>query len=74
MAAAKLRLLASKKFCNTKAIEKDGSILLRYPEDKIGIKEDIFNLDLNHQVVSWVRSDSKGKWTPVNFLPDGSTF
>lgn len=71
MIAAKLRLLGNSKLCETSAIDNGNSVLLSYAEKKTGIKEDIFNFDKNRRVVSWMRTDSKGNPTTINFMSDG---
>lgn len=71
MTAAKLRLLGQEKNCIAKMIDNGSSVLLSYLKNGSDVKEDIFNFDKSHQVVSWMRTDSKGKTTIVNFLSDG---
>lgn len=71
MTAAKLRLLGPEKTCVTRMIDNGSSVLLSYSEKNSDVKEDIFNFDKNQQVVSWMRTDSKGATTTVNFFSNG---
>ncbi len=74
MTATKLKLLASAKACESKILIDNGnsSFALRYNgKGKLDVKEDIFNLTNNHQVVSWMRQDTKGRTTTVNFASNG---
>lgn len=72
MSVAKLRLLGGLKFCGVKIIDNKSSILLQYPKDIFNLTEDIFNFDTNQQVISWARTDAKGKSTVLNFRSDGT--
>lgn len=71
MTAAKLRLLGSKKLCETEIIENGSSVLLRYKSLNSEVKEDIFNFDKNQKVVSWMRTYQKGQISTVNFTSLG---
>ncbi len=67
---AKLKLLASAKACHAKVLVDNGdsSFILRYDgKGQAGIKEDVFNLNRDHQVVSWMRQDIEGRATTANF-------
>ncbi len=74
MTVTKLKLLALVGTCGSSVLSDNGnsSFILRYAgKGEANVKEDIFNLNGNHQVVSWMRQDSKGKTTTVNFTPHG---
>ena len=74
LSAAKLKLLVADKACGAKILidNGDSSFLLRYDQKgQADIKEDMFNLNKNHRIVSWSRQDSKGKATTVNFASNG---
>lgn len=69
MTALKLKLLAVKKACGAKVIIDNGSssFALRYKGIGSDVKEDIFNLNSQRQVVSWMREDFKGVASTSNF-------
>lgn len=74
MTATKLKLLASAKACGSNILidNGDSSFALRYNgKGEPNVKEDIFNLNREHQVVSWMRQDTKGQATTVNFSSNG---
>jgi flagellar basal-body rod protein FlgC len=74
MTALKLKLLAVKSTCGAKVTIDNGSssFALHYKSMGSDVKEDIFNLNSQHQVVSWMREDFKGVATTSNF-PETST-
>lgn len=66
----KLKLLASAKACHATVLVDNGdsSFIIRYNgRGQSDIKEDVFNLNRDHQVVSWMRQDTQGRATTVNF-------
>lgn len=69
MTALKLKLLAIKRACGAKVIIDNGSssFVLRYKGKGSDVKEDIFNLNSQRQVVSWMREDFKGVANTSNF-------
>ncbi len=74
MIASKLKLFASVKACGSKILIDNGnsSFAIRYDDKKkSNVKEDIFNLTNSQQVVSWMRQDSQGRATTINFAPKG---
>lgn len=74
MTVAKLKLLVSAKACGSDFLAENGnsSFALRYDgKGDPSVKEDIFNLNVNHEVVSWMRQDSTGRATTINFAPSG---
>ena len=71
-AAAKLRLLASKKVCVQGFIDNSTSALIEYLPNS-SVRDDFFTFNRSHQVVSWSRSDSDGKSTTTNFRSNGET-
>ena len=71
LAATKLRLLASKGNCISKAIDNGSSVLIEY-RSASKVREDIFNFGVNQQLVSWRRTDDNGATTTANFNSDGN--
>jgi len=75
MTATKLRLLASAGLCRGVALIEKGpsSFMLRYQgKGEADVKEDLFNLSDDHQVVGWMRQDLKGHATTIRFREDGT--
>jgi flagellar basal-body rod protein FlgC len=72
LSAAKLKLLAAKKECDTKILENKDSVLIEYSSEKTGVKEDIFNFSKDNNVVSWARTDANGARSTMNFSADGT--
>lgn len=73
MTAIKLKLLAVGKKCGASVTIDNGSssFLIRYSSSRGDVKEDIFNLNRQNQIVSWMRQDSKGTATTLNFGANG---
>lgn len=69
MTVLKLKLLATEGTCGAKVIVDNGSysFALRYKGKGSDIKEDIFNLSGQQQVISWMREDFKGAASTSNF-------
>lgn len=72
MTAMKLKLLALGKTCGAKVIidNASSSFALRYQGKGSEAKEDIFNLNSQHQVISWMRQDFNGASNTSNFRAD----
>ena len=74
LTATKLKLLVATNDCGAKVIIDNGnsSFALRYGGiGEPNVKEDIFNFDDRHQVVSWMRQDLKGASSTLNFAANG---
>jgi hypothetical protein len=74
MTALKLKLLASVNLCSAKMIADNGSpsFSIRYDVTQdTTAKEDVFNFNSHHQVVSWLREDLNGATSVVNFTAKG---
>jgi hypothetical protein len=70
MTATKLKLLVREGACGVRISIDNGnsSFALRYDgHGEPNVKEDIFNLDSQGRVVSWMRQDLKGIATTANF-------
>ena len=74
MTALKLKLLATQGVCGARVIVDNGtsSFALRYKGKDSDTREDIFNLNSQHHVVSWVRDNFKGVSNTTNFAYDGA--
>jgi flagellar basal-body rod protein FlgC len=74
MTAMKLKLLASNKACDSTVLidSGDSSFILQYNgKGAPNVKDDTFDLTSDRQVVSWMRQDTRGKATTVNFDSSG---
>jgi flagellar basal body rod protein FlgC len=73
MTALKLKLLVQNPACGATVITDNGlsSFAIRYKGQNPDIKEDIFNLNKDQKVVSWMRESYSGAVTISNFGSDG---